>query len=79
MNNYSTTKETMHIWQLFLKYYHLKVKLFKMTIIKKILFCFFFLFMQKEGHEFVNSPACTLSRSFSLDVIGGKPVTVKQV
>jgi len=32
----------------------------------------------KRGNEFANSPARKLSESFSLDVIGGKPITLKQ-
>ncbi|CAF3052113.1 unnamed protein product [Rotaria socialis] len=32
----------------------------------------------KHGNEFANSPARKLSESFSLDVIGGKPITLKQ-
>ncbi|CAF0812220.1 unnamed protein product [Adineta ricciae] len=32
----------------------------------------------KRGNEFANSPARKLSESFALDVIGGKPITLKQ-
>ncbi|UJR31683.1 hypothetical protein I4U23_019164 [Adineta vaga] len=32
----------------------------------------------KHGDEFINSPARKLSQSFSLDVIGGKPITIRQ-
>ncbi|CAF5090705.1 unnamed protein product, partial [Rotaria sp. Silwood1] len=32
----------------------------------------------KHGNEFANSPARKLSESFSLDVVGGKPITIKQ-
>ncbi|CAF1317465.1 unnamed protein product [Rotaria sordida] len=32
----------------------------------------------KHGNEFANSPARKLSESFSLDVVGGKPITLKQ-
>lgn len=32
----------------------------------------------KRGNEFANSPARKLSESFSLNVIGGKPITLKQ-
>ena len=35
--------------------------------------------LQKHGNDFANSPARKLSQSFSLDVIGGKPITAKQV
>ena len=33
----------------------------------------------QHGDEFANSPARKLSQSFSLDVVGGKPITIKQV
>ncbi|CAF1200939.1 unnamed protein product [Rotaria sp. Silwood1] len=55
MNNYSTKKETMHIWKLMLKYYDMK-----------------------SGYEFSNSPAHKLSQSFSLDIVGGKPITLTE-
>ncbi|CAF0808345.1 unnamed protein product [Adineta ricciae] len=32
----------------------------------------------KHGDEFVNSPARRLSQTFSLDVVGGKPITMRQ-
>lgn len=32
----------------------------------------------KHGDEFANSPARKLSQSFALEVVGGKPITVKQ-
>jgi len=35
-------------------------------------------YQMKHGEEFANSPARKLSQSFSLDVIGGKPITIKQ-
>ncbi|CAF4040562.1 unnamed protein product [Rotaria sp. Silwood2] len=33
----------------------------------------------KNGYEFKNSPAHKLSQSFSLDIIGGKPITLTEV
>ncbi|CAF0843460.1 unnamed protein product [Didymodactylos carnosus] len=35
-------------------------------------------YAMKHGNDFSNSPARKLSQSFSLDVIGGKPITLKQ-
>jgi len=40
---------------------------------------FSFDFSLKHGNEFVNSPARKLSQSFSLEVVGGKPITTTQV
>jgi len=32
----------------------------------------------KQGYEFANSPARKLAQSFSLNIIGGKPISIKQ-
>lgn len=63
----------MHAWKLFLKYYEMKVNSLSCDNFFSTGFNF------QHGNDFANSPARKLSESFSLDVIGGKPITLKQV
>lgn len=70
------TQSQMHIWDLVMKYYDMKVK-------HKKFFCVLFkvyliLIMLKHGKEFTQSATNKLSQSFNLNVVNGKAITIKQ-
>ena len=74
------TPKMMHAWDLFVRYYDMKVsKHSSQYVIASFFFIRPCIFRAQHGKEYNETAQRKLTQSFGLEIVGGKAVTVKEV